>query len=292
MTNNLELKQPLKKVVAERRSNRGYSQKALEPKIIQAIEKTLLEGTSPFGETIRYKIVSLDQKDSQESLKLGTYGIIKGAKHFMLSATEIGPLKMESLGYQMEAAVLQAADMGLGTCWLGGTFNRGQFATAIGLNENETLPIVIPFGYPAEKDGILGSLIRSVAGSNQRKPWEELFFEGALNLNEGLGLPLAKEKSGKYSEALEMVQMAPSASNKQPWRVVKDGKDWHFVLSHTKGYSKGFSYDIQRVDMGIAVCHFDMAVKELGLTGSWKILTPPKNEKRDDLSYIISWCEA
>ncbi len=290
MTNRRFKEMPLKKVIEIRRSNRGYSSKEVSKDTIAVVEKVLNETKSPFGESIRYKVISVIQ-DSQTPLKLGTYGIIKGAKHYMLSATELGPMKMESLGYQMEAAVLQATAMGIGTCWLGGTFNKGQFASAIGLKEKEMLPIVIPFGYPAEKDGLFGGLIRKVAGSNQRKPWEELFFEGKLNLKEGLGKPLTKQSAGAYQEVLDMVQMGPSASNKQPWRIVKDGKQWHLVLSQTKGYASSLGYDIQRVDMGIAACHFEFAAQELGLEGSWQILDLNTDEKRDDLSYVISWVE-
>jgi len=60
-----------------------------------------------------------------------------------------------------------------------------------------------------------------------------------------------------------MVRIAPSASNKQPWRIVKIEGAWHFFLERTKGYGDGIIFkllklaDIQRLDMGIAMCHFE-----------------------------------
>lgn len=277
--------------IKNRKSNRAYKEKPVEKEKVALIERTLAESKGPFGEGIRYKIVNVNQ-DANEPMKLGTYGTIKGAKYYMLSATEAGPLKMEALGYQMEMAVLEAAAVGLGTCWLGGTFNRGQFANAISLKESEVLPIVIPFGYATDKDGLLGGMIRNIAGSNQRKSWNELFFKGSLSLGSELGQPLTMAESGAYQSVLEMVRVAPSASNKQPWRIIKDGKQWHFLLSHTKGYGVGAGYEIQRVDMGIAVCHFELAAKVNGLSGTWEQVDLSGQEKRDDLSYIISWCEA
>lgn len=274
-----------------RRSNRAYTAQTVEVEKIEMIENTLTQTVSPFGEGVRYKIISVEA-NPKEPLKLGTYGTIKGAKHYMLSATKSGKNQMETLGYQMEMAVLEAAAAGLGTCWLGGTFKRSQFAELMALQSDELLPIVIPFGYPAEKEGFLGGMIRNIAGSNQRKNWDELFFKGELNLTERLGVPLTKSEAGDYSAVLEMVRQAPSASNKQPWRIVKDGKRWHFILSHTKGYGAGLGYEIQRVDMGIAVCHFEMAAKAKGLSGTWVQLEVPDQEKRDDVSYIISWIEA
>ncbi|NLD51111.1 MAG: nitroreductase, partial [Clostridiaceae bacterium] len=62
-----------------------------------------------------------------------------------------------------------------------------------------------------------------------------------------------------------------------------------FYLQHTKGYSKILPYDIQRVDMGIAMCHFELAVNNAGITGKWQIL-PQQIEKVPDLcEYSISW---
>lgn len=289
MTNQLTNPATLKQVIENRRSNRAYSDQVIEPEVIQAISDSLADQNNPFGNTVRYKLISTQAADSAEPMKLGTYGTIKNAKNYMLSATTPDSYRMESLGYQMELAILEAASRGVGTCWLGGTFNRGQFAKAIDLKGDELLPIIIPFGYPAKKDGLIGTMIRSIAGSNQRKPAQELFFEGAL-FDADLK-PLDPAKAGQYAEALEMVRMGPSASNKQPWRIVKDGGKWHFVLAHTKGYSDSFSYDIQRVDMGIAVCHFDLAVKALGLKGQWEMLPEFEGKKRDDQSYIISWIE-
>ncbi len=274
-----------------RRSNRAYETKTVEQAKIEMLENTLSQTVSPFGEGVRYKIVSVEA-NPKEPIKLGTYGTIKGAKHYMLSAAKLGPNQMETLGYQMEMAVLEAAAAGLGTCWLGGTFKRSQFAEVIDLKSEELLPIVIPFGYPAEKDGFIGGMIRNIAGSNQRKNWEELFFKGPLSLSGSLGQPLSKVEAGAYADVLEMVRQAPSASNKQPWRIVKEGKQWHLILSHTKGYASSLGYEIQRVDMGIAACHFEMAAKAKGLKGTWTQLDVSNQEKRDDVSYIISWIEA
>ncbi len=53
----------------------------------------------------------------------------------------------------------------------------------------------------------------SSAGSANRKEWGDIFFSG------NFGGKLSRRDAGDYGEALEMVRLAPSASNKQPWRV-------------------------------------------------------------------------
>jgi len=46
--------------------------------------------------------------------------------------------------------------------------------------------------------------------------------------------------------------------------------------------------DLQRIDMGIAMCHFEAVCKEFDLDGRWKdidLSTSPT----DDWEYILSW---
>jgi hypothetical protein len=47
--------------------------------------------------------------------------------------------------------------------------------------------------------------------------------------------------------------------------------------------------DLQRVDMGIAMCHFELTARELGLGGRW-VVDDPCIEKPDETSeYTTSW---
>lgn len=267
-------------IISERRSVRGFNGEALSDSQKELIKQALNTGRNPFRAAHRFDFVNT--KLGKDGEKLGTYGIIKGASDYLISAMTLGPEHLEALGFDMEYAVLEAESMGLGSCWLGGTFNKGQFAKAMGLGQNEILPIVLPVGKPANKDGLMGRLIRSVAGSNDRKPFEQLFFDGDFTKG------LSENEAGSALEALEAVRRAPSASNKQPWRVVKQEKRFDFYMEPTKGYSDRLGYDIQRVDLGIAVCHFDAIMMSKGLVGQW--------QKKDDLRssnpeaiYIISW---
>ena len=59
-----------------------------------------------------------------------------------------------------------------------------------------------------------------------------------------------------------MVRRAPSAVNKQPWRVVVDGKQAHFYEKKSKGYVDASGWDLQKVDLGIALYHFACAFDE------------------------------
>jgi hypothetical protein len=46
--------------------------------------------------------------------------------------------------------------------------------------------------------------------------------------------------------------------------------------------------DLQRVDMGIAMCHFELAIREFNLNGRWMI-EEPEIKTAEETEYIVSW---
>lgn len=269
-------------IIKERISIRSYKVKPLEEELKKDLASHLEKLEGPFKAKIRYKLI--DIKESEDNnIKLGTYGMIRRASSFIAVATLQEEMAAEEIGYELEKFILYAASLGLGTCWLGGTFKKGEFAKAMELKGKEILPIVTPIGYPNLKTNMLASLVRNVVGSKNRKSWQELFFEGSLDRN------LTEEGAGVYKSALEMVRLAPSASNKQPWRIVKDKDNFHFYLCHTKGYAKGLDFDMQKIDMGIAMCHFDLTLKEAGIKGSFIKCEPSTQNIGEPIEYIITW---
>ncbi|MFN2182467.1 MAG: nitroreductase family protein, partial [Anaerolineae bacterium] len=131
--------------------------------------------------------------------------------------------------------------------------------------------------------------VRRSAGSDRRLPWDRLFFRNSFDT------PLTQDEAGAYAVPLEMVRLGPSASNKQPWRVVKMGGSWHFYLSRTKGYGQGrltrawTNADMQRLDMGIALCHFEQTAREMVLEGRWVVDPPDLGELNELTEYTVSW---
>ncbi len=243
--------------------------------------------TGPLGNPCRFTLLAATQDDRAALKGLGTYGFIKGATAFVAGAVRPAPGDMEDYGYCLERAVLEATDLGLGTCWLGGTFTKSSFARRIGLQPGEVMAAVVAAGYPAE-DSRKHWLRRSV-GSERRLPPSKLFFDGSSTA------PLDSALSADLADVLETVRWAPSASNKQPWRLIRSGRTWHFYLERTAGYGKGLlsslvmRADLQRVDMGIAMCHFELAAREAGLVGRWVIEQPALGTASAGWEYTASW---
>jgi len=118
-------------------------------------------------------------------------------------------------------------------------------------------------------------MMRKGVKADERKPASELFFDRDFLI------PL-KEENPETAEALEMVRLAPSAVNRQPWRVVRKGNGYHFYLKHDKGYIGKATGDLQKVDMGIALCHFLS-----GAPGEFRIENPGLSLE-GDTEYIAS----
>lgn len=278
---NTTIDSPIEEIIKTRISVRSYTAQSLT----QEIKKKIIEYTetlsNPFDSKVTFRMLESDA--AKNSAKLGTYGVIKGAKDYIGAAVHDEDFALEGLGYEFEKLILYITSLGVGTCWLGGTFNRSAFAKAMAIKADELFPAISPIGFAAEKRSITDSLVRFMAKGDTRKPWMALFF------NQNLATPLSASDAGRFESSLEMVRLAPSASNKQPWRVVKDKKAFHFYECKSPGYSKPFGYDIQRIDMGIAACHFHLTAIEKGLKGEFKKLSDPISDHSEDTVYVFSW---
>ncbi len=271
--------------INKRVSVRTYANRPLEDSLKEKL-KSLASGQSPgpFGNAVRFAFVDLTEQDKTEVGKLGTYGVIRGARLYVAGVTADTRGGMIDLGYCMEKVIVEITALGLGTCWLGGTFNRAGFARRIGISRNEVIPAITPVGYPATRRSVVEKVMRRAVGADNRRPWRRLFFEDDAKT------PLTKETAGYYAPAFACLRLAPSATNRQPWRVIRaaDGGSFHFYVERTPGYGQMMrAADLQLVDMGIAMSHFELAARESGLNGSWS--NNDVGVSRAGWEYVMSW---
>ncbi|MPM31403.1 hypothetical protein SDC9_77958 [bioreactor metagenome] len=236
--------------------------------------------SNPFGVPVSFHL--LETKDSNAK-KLGTYGVIKGTKVYIGVTVPTGALSLEAAGYTFENLVLYATNLGIGTCWLAGTFDRNTFASAIGVKENEQFPAISPIGYAAEKRSLTESVFRKTLSADKRKNWSELFFRDSFDT------PLTKADAGEYALPLELLRLAPSAANKQPWRILQSNGAYHFYGQIDSSKADKHSVTIERVDVGIGASHFHLAALEKGLSGTFEKLTDVNIPSPKDLRYLFSW---
>jgi nitroreductase len=279
---SLPINEPITEVITKRRSWRTYDGKPVEKEKKDQINNFISSlDKPPFSSKARFELAELDLKGSGKVS--GTYGVISKADTFIVSMIEKSPMDMEDVGYLFEKVILFATSIGLDTCWMGASFSRSLFSAKIGLKPEESLPVVSPIGYRAGRRSITDAVFHMTAGSKKRKPWPDLFFE------KNFDSPLGKNDAGKLEVPFEMVRLAPSAMNKQPWRLFVDGKKVHFFLKRTTGYESMFKMDLQRIDMGIAMCHFELAADEVGIKGGWKVKKPDIEPLPDGIEYVVTW---
>ncbi len=277
-------------IIRRRFSCRTYAKQPIPAEKLAAI-KSFLETlpAGPFGSPARLQLVAATAEDADALKSLGTYGFIQSPTGFIAGIASKNEKNLEDFGYHLEEAVLFCTQLNLGSCWLGGTFSRSSFARKINASERDILPAVISIGEMLDPEQARRGLIRLQVNADQRLPWPRIFFDGDFNH------PLERKDADRWTEALEMVRLGPSASNKQPWRILKKDGRWHFYLERTKGY-RGDRVktllrivDIQRLDMGIAMCHFEMSARELNLSGSWKIEEPEISLPNELFEYTVTW---
>lgn len=286
----MKLNLPIKKIIQQRYSCRTYLNSPIEEDTRQTLSNfasTMQNG--PLGSQVRFELIAASNGDSKALRGLGTYGFIKNASGFIVGATKDSPKSMEDFGYLMEKIILVTTDLGLGTCWLGGSFSRSRFARKILAGKDEIIPAVTSVGYISGRPRVFDKFIRQEASSDHRRPWDWLFFENEF------GNPLTEQAAGEYLLPLEMVRLGPSASNLQPWRIIRAREAWHFYLHRKLGYRDSSAAkflktaDLQRVDLGIAMCHFELTAREQGLAGAWKVADPGIVLPDSLMEYTVSW---
>ena len=208
---NIDVKEAVKKRV----STRSFEDKSLSEDDKNRLLEINNGLTNPFDVNVKVQYISKDS--GADGVQLGTYGTIKGAKDYLTITVKDKPFAMEAVGYQFENLVLNATQMGLGTVWLAATFSRKDFENIMELSDDELFPCISPIGYPAEKRSFVEKIMRASLGSKNRKAWNKLFYLNDFNRT------LSQTDAGKYETALEMLRLAPSSTNAQPWIAVKEG---------------------------------------------------------------------
>jgi nitroreductase len=228
-------------LIRTRKSVRTFDERVISDTDREKLTEYINTITNPYD--IPIDLVLMDAKEHGLSSP-----VIQGGQLYIAGKVPKVEHCEEAFGYTFEKMVLYAWSLGIGTTWIGRTMDRKLFEREAGVKNGEIMPCVSPLGYPAKKRSLKETAMRAGIKADKRKQNNELFFENDFDS------PL-NEKNDIILKALEAVRLSPSAVNKQPWRIVKCGNKFHFYEKHTLNRT-GSAWDVQKVDMGIAVCHF------------------------------------
>lgn len=172
-----------------------------------------------------------------------SYGLFSGVQHYLvLAGDNTIPNIYEKMGYYGEKWVLLATSLGLGTCWVAGTYDKK--SVYCHLENNEEIAAVIPYGNYNEKESLFSNMLRKQM-HRKTKGIEELLYA-------------VDQPPNWVLKAMKYVVKAPSAANRQP---VKFTYSEGLVMAAITGDSIA-----QQMDMGIAKLHFELGTEG----GIWK----------------------
>lgn len=262
--------------IKNRRSVRTFIDKPLREDSERFVEgfldsMKLLKG--PFGHTINLRLIDINSRQ-----KIGTYGIIKNPAKFVVGSVENTDKGLLDYGYLFEKMILAFNEKQLGTCWMAGTFKRDDLKVDL----EGLIPAVTPIGH-YDNSRFFENMMRKVVKSDLRQKFGDMFFD------EDFKKSLTKEAAGDYYEVLEAVRLGPSASNKQPWRILLKDGGLHLYLEEDKNYNTKLSFKVQYLDIGIAMYHLEAMMKDKDLPGTWEVKQPDLASPNDNYIYIASY---
>lgn len=212
------------------------------------------------------------------------------APHYIVVTSNEGEDYLQNIGFAIEKVVLQLTSLGLATCWLDCNlemrhieeFNHvenyeNEYGKLIDLEKNkidnedeetqedkvdeEKPHIIIAFGYPEREEALFKSIEKE---ANRKKITQ-----------------ISKKMDKKWSNVLNVVRLAPSINNTQPWMFYYKNNTINVYQEKQKKVLNKMS----KVSMGIALCHFDIGCMQERIDVEYKKLSAKKKIGKE---YYIS----
>ena len=214
--------------VKTRHSVRDYLDKTIEAEAAEKLIRAAEECNRQSGLNIR---LCLNQSRAFDTI-LALYGNLKSASnYFVLAAAPKTENAEELCGYYGQKLVLLAQQLGLNTCWVGGSYSKRKTRADIGAGEKLHLIIALGYGKTQGKE-------------RKTKPLSELYrFKG-----EG-------EPPAWFLAAMAAAALAPTAINQQKFL---------FTLNGETVSADAFPGSYAKVDLGIVKYNFEVGAEAAG----------------------------
>ena len=220
----------LRSAIMERTSRRKYEEIPVDDATIEQLEAAIWECNRSADLNIKLKIGEGEPFTTGKS-----YGMFSGVQnYFAMICKKDDPVGDEKIGYYGESLVLLLTRLGLGSCWVGGTYDKD--ACQVEVADDEEFRCAIVFGHVKPKESMKERAIKKPLKRKSKEIKDMLTaYEDVPNW---------------VVDGVRYAVKAPSAQNRQPVRFLCDGET---VSAKVK---EEHNYDM--VDLGIAKLHFEI----------------------------------
>lgn len=178
-----------------------------------------------------------------------SYGLFSGKPSvIVLAGDKNNPELKQKCGYYGEFIVLECVALGLGTCWISGTYNKEACRKSISLDEQEEIVCIIAVGNAFHNKTMKELLISQIGKSKQS--FDELLA------NKDCAPPLW------VSNGIEAARTAPSAVNGKPIA-------YRFLNNKLSVFIAKKNHGSEEIDLGISMAHFQLGAQQGLKEGAW-----------------------
>ncbi|AKL94047.1 nitroreductase [Clostridium aceticum] len=252
-------------LIEEVKTIREFKKDAVDKKLIQKVIEAGKEIKGLVENTATSVVFIENGKEAYAALsgKVGYYGKMMEAPHYIAVVSGEYPYSMENSGYITEWMRLKAWELGLGTCWLN-VEDGEETKKILGITELGTVTSFIAIGVP-----YTGIFKKDTSGKTARKSIKDLVYL------EEWGNPCSIEylDTRAMTNIFYYTKLAPSWSNQQPWQFIIDRDKVLLVMNKEQQQS-------MRIDSGIVMLYFQKSAEEEGITGKWELAVGEVMERK------------
>nr|WP_317331792.1 nitroreductase family protein [uncultured Romboutsia sp.] len=185
------------------------------------------------------------------------------APHYIIVTSNKGNDYLQNIGFAIEEVVLKLTTLGIATCWLDCNIKREDILEFVELSDSdeEQNDIIIESEEKYEES----------EKANLEQPYSIIAFgypednEKLFRTNKDVDRKSMNHICRKLDKSLEKIvealRWAPSMKNSQPWILYNNSNMVHLYEEKQK---KNLKYT-NKISMGIALRHFDIACNKFGL---------------------------
>ena len=239
-----------------RKSTKQYSQKKVKKELLEEV-KNICSQITYLNKELNIKAHVID-RGHLISFLMGKNCKVK-SPHYIIITSDNGEDYLQNIGYAMEEVVLKLTSLGIATCWLECNIKREDILEFVDLESEEDLDANETEEENIEKEENLENPYSIIAFGYPEEG--EKLFKNNKNADRKRINNICKKLDKSLEKIVEPLRLAPSMKNSQPWVLYNKENNIHLYEEKQK---KNLS-DTNKISMGIALRHFDIACKEFGV---------------------------